>query len=104
MANFSLNELLTPIDALIEPSQDYQDKLTTLEGFHNDKVKKFCDLKQSLPELKKQLDDLRYELAGWAFDKRYNDEHKAALELEEDIQIYIPEMFYLVFLQWLTNI
>ncbi len=85
MSNYSLNELLTPIQALVEPSQEYQDKLTTLEGFHNDKIKKFAELKDSLPELKKQLEDLRYELAGWPNDKRYNDEHKAALELEEEV-------------------
>ena len=86
MSNFSLNELLTPIQAFPEVTlEQYQDKLTTLEGFHNDKVKKFCDLKESLPEMKKQLSELRYELAGWPIEKRFNDEHKAALELEDDI-------------------
>jgi len=86
MSNFSLNELLTPIQVFQEVNlEQYQDKLTTLEGFHNDKVKKFCDLKESLPDLKQQLGDLRYELAGWPIEKRFNDEHKAALELEDDI-------------------
>ena len=86
MSNYSLNELLTPIQGFPEQaSEQHQEKLTTLEGFHNDKVKKFCDLKESLPQLKNQLSELRYELAGWVLEKRFNDEHKAALELEEDI-------------------
>jgi len=85
MSNCSLNELLTPIQGYSEVVEQHQDKLTTLEGFHNDKVKKFCDLKGSLPELKQQLADLRYDLAGWPLEKRFNDEHKSALELEEDI-------------------
>lgn len=85
MSNFSLNELLTPIGIFEEPVQEYQDKLTTLEGFHNDKIKRFYENKESLPVLKQQLEDLRTDLSLWPADKRYNDEHKATLELEEEI-------------------
>ena len=84
MSFFSLNELLTPIGGSNDITQEPPpDKLTTLEGYHNDKVRRFCDIKESLPELKQQLVDLRDDLAEWPIEQRFNDDHKEALEQEE---------------------
>lgn len=86
MSFFSLNELLTPIAGSSDVGLEQQpDKLTTLEGYHNDKVRKFCDTKETLPELKRELSDLRNELAGWPVELRFNDEHKESLEKEEEL-------------------
>ena len=86
MSFFSLNELLTPIAGSSDVGLEQQpDKLTTLEGYHNDKVRRFCDTKETLPELKRELSDLRDELAGWPIELRFNDEHKESLEKEEEL-------------------
>jgi hypothetical protein len=86
MSFFSLNELLTPIAGSSDVGLEQQpDKLTTLEGYHNDKVRRFCDTKETLPELKRELSDLRNELAGWPVELRFNDEHKESLEKEEEL-------------------
>ena len=86
MSFFSLNELLTPIAGSSDVGLEQQpDKLTTLEGYHNDKVRRFCDTKETLPELKKELSNLRDELSGWPIELRFNDEHKESLEKEEEL-------------------
>ena len=86
MSFFSLNELLTPIAGSSDVGfEETPDKLTTLEGYHNDKVRRFCGTKETLPELKKELSDLRDELAGWPIESRFNDDHKESLEREEDL-------------------
>ncbi len=85
MANYSLNQLLTPLiscDGYVEPAHD---KLTTLEGFHNDRIRKFQDLKDSAPGLKNELNAIRDELGSWPMDTRFNDEHKELLEKEADL-------------------
>jgi hypothetical protein len=93
MTTFSLNDLLTPIqgfgEAALEPQQD---KLTTLEGYHNDKLRRFCDKKNMLPELRNTLAKLKDELAGWPFELRFNDEHKDALEREETLTKQIKDI------------
>ena len=93
MANFSLNELLIPLPSLIESSAELQgDKLTTLEGFHNDRIRKFRDTRESLPQLRTELGELRERLAGWPLESRFNDEHKEALDLEIEIHKRIVDI------------
>lgn len=93
MANFSLNELLVPLPSLLESSSELQgDKLTTLEGFHNDRIRKFRDTRESLPQLRAELADLRERLAGWPIESRFNDEHKEALDLETEINKRIADI------------
>jgi predicted nucleic acid-binding Zn-ribbon protein len=93
MASFSLNELLQPIQGLDdEPEVAVADKLTTLEGFHNDRVKKFREVKDSLPELQKELVDLRQRLHDWSPELRFNDEHKECLERETDLAAQIKSI------------
>lgn len=84
MANFSLNELLVPLAANDTTESIQQDKLTTLEGFHNDRIKKFNDTRDSLPNLKSDLNDLQHRLATWPEVMRFNDEHKEAMEREAE--------------------
>jgi len=86
MSGFSLNELLQPLQSLDdEPEVNSADKLTTLEGFHNSKVRRFQDLKDSLPTLKRDLATLRERLASWKVELRFSDEHKECLERETDL-------------------
>lgn len=86
MSGFSLNELLQPLQSTDdEPDVNSADKLTTLEGFHNSKVRRFQDLKESLPTLKKDLAALRERLASWKVELRFSDEHKECLERETDL-------------------
>ena len=93
MANFSLNELLVPLPSLLESSSELQgDKLTTLEGFHNDRIRKFRDTRESLPQLRTELAELRERLAGWPIESRFNDEHKEALDLETEINKRIADI------------
>jgi len=93
MANFSLNELLVPLPSLLESSSELQgDKLTTLEGFHNDRIRKFRDTRESLPQLRAELAELREQLAGWPIESRFNDEHKEALDLETEINKRIADI------------
>ena len=93
MANFSLNELLVPLPSLLESSSELQgDKLTTLEGFHNDRIRKFRDTRESLPQLRAELAELRSRLAGWSIESRFNDEHKEALDLETEINKRISDI------------
>lgn len=93
MANFSLNELLVPLPSLLESSSELQgDKLTTLEGFHNDRIRKFRDTRESLPQLRAELAELRSRLAGWPIESRFNDEHKEALDLETEINKRISDI------------
>jgi len=93
MATFSLSDLLTPIQGLCDPiSEPQTDKLTTLEGYHNDKVRRFCDKKSILPELKNTLANLKETLAGWPFELRFNDEHKDALEKQETLTKQIKDI------------
>jgi len=93
MSNFSLNELLVPLPSLIESSSELQgDKLTTLEGFHNDRIRKFKDTRDSLPQLRSELAELRERLASWPLDSRFNDEHKESLDLEIEINKRITDI------------
>jgi hypothetical protein len=86
MSNYSLNELLTPINRGPEITPEiHQDKLTTLEGFHNDKIRKFNETHDSLPTIKKELVTLQGRLAAWPQISRFNDEHKECLEREADL-------------------
>jgi Poxvirus Late Transcription Factor VLTF3 like len=86
MSSFSLNELLQPIANPDEvESEVVVDKLTTLEGFHNDRIKKFQEQKNSLPELKEELLALQARLKNWKIDLRFTDEHKECLERETDL-------------------
>jgi hypothetical protein len=86
MSNYSLNELLTPINRGSEyVTEVHQDKLTTLEGFHNDKIRKFTSMRESLPQIKQELSTLRERLADWPLEKRFNDEHKECMEREADL-------------------
>jgi hypothetical protein len=86
MSNFSLNELLVPLPALTEsPNESTGDKLTTLEGFHNDKIRKFKETRESLPALTTELQEIRDRLAKWPVETRFNDEHKELLDSETDL-------------------
>ena len=85
MANYSLNQLLTPLAQNDEFIEAAHDKLTTLEGFHNDRMKKFQDLKNSLPGLKHELNTIREELLCWPMETRYTDDHKELLEKEIEL-------------------
>jgi hypothetical protein len=84
MSNFSLNELLVPLSPN-EMENAPQDKLTTLEGFHNDRLKRFNEQRDSLPDLKVELAELRERLANWEISQRFNDEHKEVMEREADL-------------------
>jgi hypothetical protein len=91
MACFSLNELLVPVNS--EPTADIpQEKLTTLEGFHNDKIRKFKDLKESLPSLKAELFEISKKLQNWSVETRFTDEHKEALEKEAELKSRIADV------------
>ena len=87
MSGFSLNELLQPLQSIddVEFDSNSADKLTTLEGFHNVKVRRFQELKESLPVLKADLAALRERLAKWPMELRFSDEHKECLERETDL-------------------
>jgi ribosomal protein S27AE len=93
MSNFALNELLVPLPSLIESQNEIQaDNLTTLEGFHNDRIRKFNDTRESLPHIKEELCKLRERLAGWPIESRFNDEHKEALDLEVELSKQIADI------------
>lgn len=86
MSSFSLNELLQPIANPDDvESEVVVDKLTTLEGFHNDRIKKFQEQKNSLPDLKEELAALQLRLKNWKMELRFTDEHKECLERETDL-------------------
>ena len=87
MSGFSLNELLQPLQSVddVEFDSNSADKLTTLEGFHNVKVRRFQELKESLPILKADLAALRERLLKWTPELRFSDEHKECLERETDL-------------------
>jgi hypothetical protein len=93
MSLFSLNELLVPVagpgDNYNEPQQD---KLTTLEGFHNDKIRKFKDQKASLPLLKAELAALVLKLQTWSTETLYNDDHKECIEKETELKGRIADI------------
>jgi len=93
MASFSLNELLVPVQGPNDQNNEVQqDKLTTLEGFHNDKIRKFREQKDSLPELKKELADLVDKLEAWPMALRFTDEHKEAIEKETELKGRIADV------------
>lgn len=93
MTSYSLNELLVPVGVHNEPSNEcQQDKLTTLEGFHNDKMRRFKDLKESLPELKKELSELVEKLANWPSQFYFTDEHKDCIEKETELKNRINDV------------
>lgn len=93
MTSYSLNELLVPVGVHNEPSNEcQQDKLTTLEGFHNDKMRRFKDLKESLPLLKKELADLSDKLANWPSQFYFTDEHKDSIEKETELRNRISDV------------
>ena len=86
MASYSLNELLVPVSGPSDQNNEVQqDKLTTLEGFHNDKIRKFREQKESLPELKKELAELVEKLEAWPMALRFTDDHKEAIEKETEL-------------------
>jgi predicted nucleic acid-binding Zn-ribbon protein len=91
MSLFSLNELLissSPIEyGIIE-----QEKLTTLEGFHMDKIRKFKEQKESLPLLKYDLSALMVKLQNWPMDSRFTDEHKEAIDYETELRNKISDI------------
>jgi len=91
MASFSLNELLVPVHSE-QPVEVQQDKLTTLEGFHNDKIRRFKDLKESLPTLKADLAAISKKLQNWSVETRFTDEHKEALEKEAELKSRIADV------------
>lgn len=90
MSSFSLNELLIPISS-IEQNQE-QEKLTTLEGFHMDKIRKFKDQKESLPLLKQELEALMNKLQNWVPELRFTDEHKETIEMESELRNRISDI------------
>lgn len=92
MANYSLNQLLTPLLSCDEYTEPTHDKLTTLEGFHNDRIRKFQDSKESVPGLKKELASIREELASWSLETRFNDAHKELLEKETELMKIIASI------------
>ena len=69
-----------------------QDKLTTLEGFHNDKIRKFKDQKDSLPEIRQELAQLVEKLNAWPMELRYTDEHKENIEKETELKARILDI------------
>jgi len=86
MSSFSLNELLVPIHNGAEPAAEiYQDKPTTLEGYHIDKIRKFKEQKESLPNLRSELGAIRQRLNDWPVQSRFNDEHKDVMERESEL-------------------
>ena len=85
MSNYSLSQLLTPLSPCEESNEQSYDKLTTLEGFHNDRIRKFQESKDSLPGLKNELMIIRDDLASWPMDTRFNDDHKEMLEKETEL-------------------
>lgn len=93
MASFSLNELLVPVQGPSDYNNEVQqDKLTTLEGFHNDKIRKFREQKESLPDLKMELDALVDKLEAWPMALRFTDEHKEAIEKETELKGRIADV------------
>ena len=93
MASFSLNELLVPVQGPNDQNNEVQqDKLTTLEGFHNDKIRKFREQKDSLPELRKELAELVEKLEAWPMALRFTDEHKEAIEKETELKGRIADV------------
>lgn len=91
MSSYSLNELLVPVSSE-QCTEAPQDKLTTLEGFHNDKIRKFKDLRESLPDLKAELALITKKLATWAVETRFTDEHKDAIEKEAELRSRIADV------------
>ena len=93
MASFSLNELLVPVSGPNDQNNEVQqDKLTTLEGFHNDKIRKFREQKDSLPDLKAELAVIVDKLEAWSMALRFTDEHKEAIEKETELQERIADV------------
>jgi hypothetical protein len=93
MASYSLNELLVPVSGPSDQNNEVQqDKLTTLEGFHNDKIRKFREQKESLPELKKELAELVEKLEAWPMALRFTDDHKEAIEKETELKGRIADV------------
>lgn len=93
MSSFTLNELLVPLSGQNEQSLEVQqDKLTTLEGYHNDRIRKFKDQKESLPSLKQELVSLVARLASWPEQLRFTDEHKECLEKEVELNTRIADI------------
>lgn len=93
MASYSLNELLVPVSGPSDQNIEVQqDKLTTLEGFHNDKIRKFREQKESLPELKKELAELVEKLEAWPMALRFTDDHKEAIEKETELKGRIADV------------
>ena len=88
MASFSLNELLQPLQNPedTEPDSIHVDKLTTLEGFHNSKVRKFREMRESLPKLKLELKELQNRLSTWETATKFSEEHKDCLERDIDLR------------------
>lgn len=84
MSSFSLNELLMPISPIGQSVE--QEKLTTLEGFHMDKIRKFKEQKESLPILKQELANLMIKLQNWPMDLRFTDEHKESIDFEIELR------------------
>lgn len=93
MASYSLNELLVPVSGPSDQNFEVQqDKLTTLEGFHNDKIRKFREQKESLPDLKKELAELVEKLEAWPMALRFTDDHKEAIEKETELKGRIADV------------
>lgn len=91
MSSYSLNELLVSVSSE-QCTEAPQDKLTTLEGFHNDKIRKFKDLRESLPELKAELALISKKLERWSIETRFTDEHKEAIEKETELRNRIADV------------
>jgi hypothetical protein len=93
MASFSLNELLVPVQGPNDQNNEVQqDKLTTLEGFHNDKIRKFREQKDSLPDLKAELAVIVDKLEAWPMALRFTDEHKETIEKETELKGRIADV------------
>jgi predicted nucleic acid-binding Zn-ribbon protein len=93
MASFSLNELLVPVQGPNDQNNEVQqDKLTTLEGFHNDKIRKFREQKESLPDLREELAAIVDKLEAWPMALRFTDEHKEAIEKETELKGRIADV------------
>jgi hypothetical protein len=92
MSSFELNEILVPLGGQNEINETQQDKLTTLEGYHNDRIRKFKEQKQSIPLLKQELSILTNKLLNWPEHLRFTDDHKDCIEKENELEHKIADI------------
>jgi len=93
MSSFKLNEILIPLSGQYEHMNEIQqDKLTTLEGYHNDRIRKFKEQKESVPLLKQELSILSAKLFNWPEHLRFTDEHKESIEKETELTNKIADI------------